>query len=183
MKKIEEEMKIFKEEEEGELLQGDEESEILLTVKKEEGRAQIMKAMREITMRRSFMKLSKDELVQYIGYCHLILSEVYPEFRERQRSRNNGTESNKKKAISKRDKTIQIFSIMKKSGEPLPIKRKAIYSTFLKYWRKELLNDNPGIDKNDKDRIFDLEKSNTCYKEDRLFDIQREYLANKKRKA
>lgn len=134
-------------EETGEFLGGEETHEKLFIKGdkfNEEGRARIMQGMRGIIYRNnpvrkmpySFSELNKDELIQYIGYCHEILKEAYPRLLQTVHRRKKGTQATQQQAEKRYQKAKEIFFKLEKKGEELPIKKFAIQKAIEKYWAK-----------------------------------------------
>jgi hypothetical protein len=74
-------------------------------------------------------------------------------------ARKKGADETKSKADARFKIAKQIFEKLQLEGERLPIKKAAIYSTFLKYWDKSLRLKLP--------------------KEDTLYDYQKKFLGKK----
>lgn len=105
----------------------------LPSAKTENGRAKIMKEM-EVLFEKGGIQLrslTKDELRQYIALCHLILLDVYPEFRKMNDARQKGAIKTKENANMKIKHIENV--IQKNNIDITTLKKDAAQITFKKY--------------------------------------------------
>lgn len=94
----------------------------------------------------------------YIMNCFGIIRHAYPKMEILTSAHLKGGEQQKKNAEITRKKVFKILETLVKQGEKLPIKRTQLHSEVVKHWKE-------------------------CPKAETLFNIQKQFLADKTRKA